>query len=106
MPTTDELQTQIDAMKAFIGNDGYRAGQQRIRDNYTASLQNIVADATLILSDKAVDAELRETQVADKLEAAMLLKRRIDKLDQELGDPEGNRASRRRQKGKQAQTKG
>lgn len=97
MATLDELQTQIDAMKAFIGIDGYRAGQQRIRDNYLARLQDEVADAKLIMADRALDDEVRETVLTRKVEMAETLKRRIDALDKEIGPGEDrNRAARRR----------
>lgn len=97
-PTLDKLQTQIDAMKAFIGIDGYRAGQQRIRDNYISQLQDIVADAKLVISDSKVDSERREAAATQMMQSATLLKGRIDQLDKELGaaGEDGNRATRRR----------
>ena len=98
-PTLEELQTQIEAMKSFIGLDGYRAGQQRIRDTYTSQLQNLVADAKLILEDPGLDEERKEASVVQILANASTLKRRIDQLDKELGaGEEGNRATRRRKK--------
>lgn len=98
-PTLDELQTQIEAMKAFIGLDGYRAGQQRIRANYTTQLQDTVADAKLIVSDGSMNEKRQEILAHQLMETANTLKGRIDQLDKELGaGEEVNRATRRRRK--------
>lgn len=97
-PTTDELQTQIDAMKAFIGVDGYQAGQRRLREGYAQRLQEVVAEAQLVMSEGLPDEAL-QAALAPHVRNMTLLKGRIDRLDRELGPGEsGNRAARRRSK--------
>lgn len=97
-PTTDELQTQIDAMKAFIGIDGYQAGQRRLREGYAARLQEVVAESQLVISED-LPAETLQAALAPHVRNMDLLKGRIDRLDRELGPSEnGNRSARRRPK--------
>ena len=92
--TLEELQIQIEAMKAFIGLDGYRAGQQRIRENYKSQLQDLIADAKLISADPTLNEERKEASLIRAVRNATQLKNRIDQLDQELGaGEEGNRES-------------
>lgn len=95
-PTTDELQTQIDAMKAFIGIDGYQAGQRRLRDAYRAKLEDTVAESQVIL-DQPEDTAAKLTALENIAQTMVVLKDRIDFLDRQLGPAEtGNRATRRR----------
>jgi len=96
--TLDDIQAQVDALKAFIGIEGYRQGQQRIRAKYMAQLQDEIADAKLILADTALDEKVRLTAAARGAAIAETLKRRVDELDKQLGTaaPNGNRAARRR----------
>lgn len=96
MSTPEELQTQIDAMKAFIGLEGYQAGQRRVREDYLGQLQNAVADAKTITVDKKLDEKAREVVLGRLVFQMDMFKRRIDQLDRELGPGEGgNRATRR-----------
>lgn len=99
MATLEGLQEQIETMKAFIGLDGYRSGQQRVRETYLAQLQQVVADAKLIMGDTEMDEEAREAMLDRMLSQMDVFKRRIDRLDRELGPRDGgNRAQRRRAK--------
>lgn len=99
MTTLEDQQAQIDALRAFVGIDGYRAGQERMRTEYMARLQNVIAEAKVQSADPELPEAVREALLAQRLEGANQLKRWIDKLNRELGPgAAGNRATRRRAK--------
>ena len=105
-PDLEKMQAQIEEMRAFIGPEGLRAGQERVRANYTETLENEVADSLLVMADD-IDDEEREVVLAAKTKLMTKVHHRIASLDRTLGPPEknGNRHVRRRRAKRQPRTK-
>lgn len=101
MPSLEELRSLIrDEVRAIVDPEGYRAGQQRVRQSYMDQLQNELVDFDLVDRDREIAEEAREMVLQTKGNTILLLRRRIEDLDRALSLGEnGNRAQRRRKTG-------